>query len=197
MPAPESRSTPGPSMSIALLVSAARICSGVKDGFADLSKPAIAAACGAAAEVPKNGLGNPPTPVTETPSAAVMSGFWRRRPPVAETSPGVISVPSAWKKMRRGPSELNSSTVLDELKGFGNGPVGLGAGPKDVAAGVAAQPKALAAELWPCVCPAVAIERTPRLVFRCRNRSAAPVFFTITMRKPKQAKLICSYGSCV
>jgi hypothetical protein len=106
-------------MSIALPVSAARICAGVKDGLADLSNPAIAAACGAAAEVPKNRLGNPPTPVTETPSAAVMSGFWRRRPPVAEKSPGVIGVPSAWKKMRRGPSELESSTTFSELNGFG------------------------------------------------------------------------------
>ena len=77
MPAPESRSTPGASMSIALPISAARVCSGVKDGLADLINPAIAAACGAAAEVPKNGFGNPPAPVMETPSAAVMSGFWR------------------------------------------------------------------------------------------------------------------------
>src|SRR5215475_14720202 len=149
MPAPESRSTPGASMSIALTVNAMRICAGVKDGFADLSKPAIAAACGAAAEVPKNGLGNPPTPVMETPSAAVISGFWRRRPPVARKSPGVIGVPSAWKKTRRGPSELKVSTTFDGPKGFG----------KAAAAGVAAQPKALAAAEWPWVCPAVAIER--------------------------------------
>jgi hypothetical protein len=117
-------------MSIALPISAARICSGVKDGLADLINPEIAAACGAAAEVPKNGLGNPPAPVMETPSAAVISGFWRTRPHVAEKSPGVIGVPSAWKKMRRGPSELNPSTTFDELKGFG----------KAAPAGVAAQP---------------------------------------------------------
>src|SRR5215475_10118164 len=132
MPAPESRSTPGPSMSIAVLVSAVRICAGVRDGLADLTNPAIAAACGAAAEVPKKGLGNPPTPVTATPSAAVMSGFCKRSPPVFRKFPGVIGVPSAWKKMRRGPSELKVSTTFDELKGFG----------KAAPAGVAAQPKA-------------------------------------------------------
>src|SRR5262245_23693261 len=106
-----------------------------------------------------------------------MSGFWRRSPPVAEKSPGVIGVPSAWKKMRRGPSELKVSTTFDGLKGFG----------KAAPAGVAAQPKALAAELWPRVCPVVPIEERPRLEFRCRNRSAAPVFFTITMRGPGAA----------
>src|SRR5215475_1266756 len=98
-----------------------------------------------------------------------MSGFWRRRPPVAEKSPGVIGVPSAWKKMRRGPSELNLSTTFDGLKGFG----------KAARAGVAAQPKALAAAAWPCVCPAVAIEKRPPLVFRCRHRYS-PENLTIT-----------------
>ena len=39
-------------------ISSVRICAGVSAGFADLSSAAIAAACGAAAEVPKNGLGN-------------------------------------------------------------------------------------------------------------------------------------------
>src|SRR5262249_39880105 len=75
-----------------------------------------------------------------------------------------------------------------------DGPKGFG---KAAPAGVAAQPKALAAAAWPCVCPAVAIDRRPRLVFRGRNRSAAPVFFTITMREPAVARLTCSYGSCV
>src|SRR5215813_639982 len=101
----------------------------------------MAAACGAAAEVPKNGLGKPPTPVTVTPSAAVMSGFCSRVPPVAEKSPGVIGVLFALKKMRLGPSELNNSTVFVELKGFGNGPEGFGGAAK-LAAGVAATPKA-------------------------------------------------------
>ncbi len=51
------------------------------------------AACGAAAEVPKNEV----KPVTEvaTPSAAVMSGLLKICPPVEETFPGVIAVPFA------------------------------------------------------------------------------------------------------
>ena len=43
-------------MSIAVEVNRLRICAGVSPGLADLSSPAMAAACGAAAEVPKNGL---------------------------------------------------------------------------------------------------------------------------------------------
>src|SRR5262245_22074631 len=69
MPAPESRSTPAASMSMALDVMAIRIWLLVSAGFADLIKAAIAAACGAAADVPKKGVGKPPTPVTATPSA--------------------------------------------------------------------------------------------------------------------------------
>src|SRR5258708_491464 len=107
-------------MSSAVLVRIERISAAVKDGFADFTSAAIAAACGAAAEVPKNGLGNPPTPVTLTPSAAVMSGFCSTWPPVEDTFPGVIGVPSAPKKMRRGPSELNVSTRLPVLNGCGN-----------------------------------------------------------------------------
>jgi hypothetical protein len=49
VPAPESRSVPGASISIALLVSAVLIWSCVKAGLADFNKAAIAAACGAAA----------------------------------------------------------------------------------------------------------------------------------------------------
>ena len=94
IPAPESRSTPAASMSIAVEVSAVRICAGVSVPLADLSSAAIAAACGAEADVPKNGDGKPPTPVTLTPSAAVMSGFWRTSPPVEERL-AVYGVPSA------------------------------------------------------------------------------------------------------
>src|ERR1044072_9494648 len=124
MPAPESRSTPAASMSMAVEISAVRICAGVKAGFADLTSAAIAPAWGAAAEVPKNGLGNPPTPVTDVPSAAVMSGFWRSTPPVDETLPGVIGVLLALSKMRRGPSELKHSSLFEALNGLGNGPSG-------------------------------------------------------------------------
>ncbi len=52
MPAPESRSVPGASMSSAEPVRAARTCDGVKAGNACRTSAAIAAACGAAADVP-------------------------------------------------------------------------------------------------------------------------------------------------
>ena len=73
MPAPESRSIPGASMSRAVLVRIVRIWAGVSEGLYVFINAAMAAAWGAAAEVPKNGL-NPSTDVA-TPSAAVMSGF--------------------------------------------------------------------------------------------------------------------------
>src|SRR6185295_12337440 len=122
MPAPVVRSTPAVSMSIAEPVSLVLICAGVRVGKADFNRPAIAAACGAAAEVPKKVVGKPPTPVTDTPSAAVMSGFWRKVPPVDEKLPGVIAVPFSRKKILRGPSELKVSETLAAVKGPGNGP---------------------------------------------------------------------------
>src|SRR5207248_1578564 len=120
MPAPESRSVPGTSISIAVLVRATLICDCVKAGFADFSRAAMAAACGAAAEVPENRVGKPPAPDTATPSAAVMSGFCKTVPPVDERLPGVIADPLPLKKTRRGPSELKVSRVLLELKTEGN-----------------------------------------------------------------------------
>ena len=54
--------------------------------------PAMAAAWGAAAEVPQN-LVCPGQEVT-TQSAAVMSGFCRTRPPLARKFPGVMAEPS-------------------------------------------------------------------------------------------------------
>src|SRR6266852_215001 len=112
MPLPESRSKPAPMMSIAVLVSVVFIWAGVREGLADLTRAATAAALGAAAEVPKKGLGNPPTPVTDTPSAAVISGLFNVVPPVEDKSPGVIAVESALKKIWRRPSELKVSTTL-------------------------------------------------------------------------------------
>src|SRR5438034_1108072 len=82
-------------MSIAVLVRIVRICAGVSEESADLISAAMAAACGAAADVPENGVSKLPTPVTDTPSAAVMSGLSSTCPPVDDTSPGVIAVPSA------------------------------------------------------------------------------------------------------
>ncbi len=79
-------------MSIAVPVSAERTSAGLMPGLPDRISAAIAAACGADAEVPKNGS-KPGTEVL-TPSAAVMSGFCRTNPPVEVRLPGVISVPS-------------------------------------------------------------------------------------------------------
>jgi len=75
IPTPVSLSVPAPSMSIAVLVRSVLICALVRFGKPDLISAAIAPACGAAADVPVKVVGNPPTPVTETRSAAVMSGF--------------------------------------------------------------------------------------------------------------------------
>ena len=94
IPNPESRSTPGARISSAVEVKASKICAPVAEGLADFNNAAIAAAWGAAADVPKNGLN--PGVFVETPSAAVMSGLIRRRPPPVPNSrlPGVIGVPS-------------------------------------------------------------------------------------------------------
>ena len=46
----------------------------------------------------------------DTHVAAARSGFCSSFPPVDENLPGVIGVPSASKKIRRGPSELYVST---------------------------------------------------------------------------------------
>src|SRR5262245_23282040 len=48
-----------------------------RHGAACIASAAIPATCGAAADVPKKVDGNPPAPVTETPSIADTSGFCR------------------------------------------------------------------------------------------------------------------------
>src|SRR6266567_2969549 len=117
-------------MSSAVLVKVVRIWACVKAGFADLTSAATEAALGAAADVPKNGFNpNPAGSVVVMPSAAVMSGLLRTVPPVEEKFPGVMGDPSALKMMRRGPSEVNSSTLFPVLNGLGKGPMGL-PGPK-------------------------------------------------------------------
>ena len=98
MPAPLFMSVPADSISSAVEVKMVLICAAVNDGFADLINPAIAPACGAAAEVPKNGF--KPLPlgkVVETPSAAVTSGLFRTAPPLVPKRklPAVIGLPSA------------------------------------------------------------------------------------------------------
>ena len=96
MPAPESRSTPVASISSADPVMAVRSASCVTlagPPAASSTKAAIAAACGAAAEVPWKS--EKPGVEVETPSAAVRSGLFSTFPPVDEKFPGVIGVPSA------------------------------------------------------------------------------------------------------
>ena len=66
-------------------------CAGVRPF--SIIKAAIPAACGAAAEVPKNGLN--PGVAQLTPSAAAISGLCLDAPPVEETFPGVMAVPFA------------------------------------------------------------------------------------------------------
>jgi hypothetical protein len=68
------------------------MAAGARLGLRDSIKAAIAAACGAAAEVPKKGL--KPAVAVETPSAAVRSGFSRSWPPVERKLPGVMALPS-------------------------------------------------------------------------------------------------------
>jgi hypothetical protein len=70
-----------------------------------------------------------------------MSGFCSTRPPLEEKLPGVIAAPVSAKKIRRGPSELNVSTLFAAVKGAEHGPVD----PKPPHAGEAATPNVLAA----------------------------------------------------
>src|SRR4029079_5602463 len=87
-PAPHVLSTPGPPRSTAELNSALRRAvrsdAGLspdsprfRDGWHANTRAAIAPAWGAAADDPKNGVENPPAPLTDTPSMATASGFVR------------------------------------------------------------------------------------------------------------------------
>src|SRR5258708_6536178 len=96
MPKPLSRSQPGARTSIAEPVREPRTWAGDRAGRAERSRPAIAAACGADAEVPKKG--RKLLTSVETPSAAVRSGFWRTTPPVEEKLPGGAP---AWARFER------------------------------------------------------------------------------------------------
>src|SRR6266705_1327642 len=99
-------------LSRAVLIRIWRICVFVKPGLAALTRAAMAATCGAAADVPKNGRN--PGVLALTPSAAVTSGFCRVVPPLVPNRrfPGVMAVPFGLKKILRGPSELKGSTGL-------------------------------------------------------------------------------------
>src|SRR5258706_14899516 len=113
-------------MSSAAPVIAARNCADVQPGKACFTSAAIAAACGAAADVPKNGLKSGAE--VDTPSAAVMSGLLSTTPPVAVKLPAGAPgsrLPAESKKTRRGPSELKNSTTVAVVNGDGYGPTGL------------------------------------------------------------------------
>src|SRR5262245_66498905 len=90
MSRPALRSVLAASMSIALPTRADRIWAGVLVGRAPLIRAATAPACGAAAEVPKNGVRpEPGGSVVDTPSAALTSGLARvLPPPLAHVRPG-------------------------------------------------------------------------------------------------------------
>ena len=82
-------------MSNDLAAMAARICASVSEvgpPAACSISAAIAAACGAAADVPQNGW--KPGVAVATQSAAARSGFWSSEPPVARKLPGVIAAPA-------------------------------------------------------------------------------------------------------
>src|SRR5262245_11207947 len=108
-PRPESRSKPGAIESSAVAAMAFSTCAGVQVGRTDRTSAAMPAACGAAADVPKNGRN--PGVFALVPSAAVMSGLARVIPPLVPNRklPGVIGEPLGLKKILRGPSELKAS----------------------------------------------------------------------------------------
>jgi hypothetical protein len=82
MPRPLSASVPAASISIVPCSITLRSCAAEIVGTAPFTSAAIAPACGAAAEVPKNGLRpEPGGSVVETPSAAARSGLLRTSPP--------------------------------------------------------------------------------------------------------------------
>ena len=93
MPAPESLSNPDASMSSAELNIIVRMPAEVVATPCSISRAAMAARCGADADVPKKG--SKPGVAVDTPSAPVTSGLGRTAPPVDEKLPGVMGVPSA------------------------------------------------------------------------------------------------------
>src|SRR4051794_2433843 len=80
---------------------------------------AMAAACGEAADVPKNGL--KPGVRVLTASAAAISGLINTVPPLVANRklPGVKAAPAALKNIRRGPSELKISVGFRAPPGNG------------------------------------------------------------------------------
>src|SRR5262249_16591990 len=97
-PNPAASSKPGGPISTAVDVRTLRTWAGVRFGFLLSSSAATAAECGAAADVPRNGLNSPPSgSVVTTPSNPARSGFGR--------------VAGEGKKMGAGPLLLKVSTT--------------------------------------------------------------------------------------
>ena len=96
MPTPESRSQPAASMSSADAFMAATIWALVQPGLAPLIRAAMAAAVGAAAEVPQKVVN--PGVVVVPQSPAAMSTFGNVVPPLVANRrlPGVMAVPLGW-----------------------------------------------------------------------------------------------------
>ena len=76
-PAPKVVSCPGVPRSTALFIKALAISVALVAEARLFKRAATPATCGDAADVPKKVVGNPPAPVTDTPSIAVTSGFAR------------------------------------------------------------------------------------------------------------------------
>ena len=81
------------------------------------------------------------------------SGFCSNFPPVEEKLPAVIAVPSGWKKIRRGPSELLVRTDSVPLKTLPE--------PAAVRTSTIATLTAFSATEWPYRLPAVCIANRP------------------------------------
>src|SRR5215470_14769374 len=119
-PNPLSLSNPGVPMSIAVLSKLVYSLAGTALGLDCKSKAATAAACGAAAEVPKK-FGNPvpsvsePKNVVSTPSGATISGFWERGSGVAsrlpDTSNKIGVAPDEEKDSKIGGETLNAGVL--------------------------------------------------------------------------------------
>ena len=96
----------------------------------------------------------------DTQVAAARSGFCSSFPPVEEKLPAVIGVPSGWKKIRRGPSELDLRTDSVPLK--------TPPPPAAVRASTAATETAFSAAECPNRLPSVATSNCPSRVSRRR-----------------------------
>ena len=163
MPAPESRSTPGASMSIAVVINAVRICAGVNAGFADLMSarspphaarpPRCRRTAGNAGAGDGHAVGG---------GDRVSAGLAAGRRKVARRDRGAVALEEDPARAVRA-ERLDVLAVLNGL-GYGRGRR-RGGDAERVNGGLVAA--------WPWVFPRVATDRLPRFVSRCRNRCRA------------------------